>query len=312
MRSEAPLRQDPSERSPGWGPVKNAAIISVLVSLLVVGLKGFAWWASGSIVLLADAIESLVNVAGACAALLAIRIAHQPPDAEHPYGHGKAEYFSAGFEGGLVLLAALGIAWQGLSGLFWGATSEVPEALGLALGVSTIATVLNGGLAAWLIRVGRTHGSPALEADGRHITADVVTTVSAWVALGIASLTGWWFLDPLAAFLVAIHVAHSGLHIVRDAAAGLMDSSLPPVDRARMEEIITANLGPALEAHDLRSRVVSERVFIEFHLVVPGAMTVAESHALCDQVEAALEAAFMGVVATIHVEPEHEAHAARE
>jgi len=282
--------------------------LSVAVSLAVVSLKGYAWWVSGSVALLADAAESLVNVAGALAALFALRIARQPPDDEHPYGHGKAEYFSAGFEGGLVLLAAALISWQAGVALFLREGPHVPEALVLALAVSSVATVANGGLAVYLMRVGRTHASPALEADGRHVAADVVTTVSAWAALGLATLTGWWFLDPLAGLLVALHVGYSGVRIVKGAAAGLMDSSLPPNDRARLEAVVKTYYGEAIEAHDIRSRVVAEKVFVEFHLVVPGLMTVAASHDLCDRMEASLEELFPGVVTTIHVEPEHEAY----
>lgn len=271
-------------------------------------LKALAWHYTNSVALLADALESVVNVAAAAAALIALRIARQPPDEEHPFGHGKVEYFSAGFEGGLILLAAGGIAWQ--TGSRFLATPEEWElaALPLGLSVSAVATVLNMALAWWLIRVGRACRSPALEADGRHVASDVVTTLGAWVALGLAWCTGWWILDPIVGIVIALHVSYAGVRVVRDSVGGLMDSALPPDQLARVEQVISDHSEGALEAHDIRTRVVADTIFLEFHLVVPGAMTVSESHAMCDRIEDALADEFPGMEATIHVEPEEEAH----
>ncbi len=285
----------------------NAARLSVVIALVVVILKTLAWQATNSVALLADALESLVNVAAAAAALLALRFAHQPPDEEHPFGHGKVEYFSAGFEGGLILLAAAGIAWQTGTRLLSTPEEWLLARLPLGLGVSAAATTLNITIAWWLIRVGRECRSPALEADGKHIASDVVTTLGSWLALGLAWYTGWWVLDPIVGVLIALHVAYVGVRVVRDSVGGLMDSALPPDQRLLLTQVIERHLGDALEAHDIRTRVVADTIFVEFHLVVPGEMTVSASHAMCDRIEGALASNYPGMQATIHVEPEEEA-----
>ncbi len=286
----------------------NAARLSVVIALVVVILKTLAWQATNSVALLADALESLVNVAAAAAALLALRFAHQPPDEEHPFGHGKVEYFSAGFEGGLILLAAAGIVWQAGARFLTTPDEWQLAGLPLGLGASAVATALNMTIAWWLIRVGRACRSPALEADGKHVASDVVTTLGSWVALGLAWYTGWWVLDPIVGVLIALHVAYVGVRVVRDSVGGLIDSALPPDQRVLLAQVIEQNLEGALEAHDIRTRVVADTIFLEFHLVVPGEMTVSESHTMCNRIEGALTSNFPGMQATIHVEPEEEAH----
>jgi cation diffusion facilitator family transporter len=280
------------------------AIGSLAVGLLVLAIKALAWWLTGSVALLSDALESIVNVATAVAALVAVRIAAQPADAGHPFGHHKAEYFSAVMEGVLIIIAAALILQAA-----WGALRQ-PQPLtapGPGLALVVLASALNGIWALLLMRRGRALRSPALEADGRHLWADVVT--SAGVTLGLlgALATGWLWLDPLMAAAVALHILWSGWQVVRGSVGGLMDESVPEDDLAAMRAVISDHAEGAVQAHDLRARHAGQATFVEFHLVVPGAMSVDHAHAICDRVEAALRARFEGCRITIHVEPEHKA-----
>ncbi|MEE2830065.1 MAG: cation diffusion facilitator family transporter [Myxococcota bacterium] len=291
--------------NPQGNEVRGPARISLAVAGIILGLKLGAWWLTDSIALFADAMESVVNVLAAAGMVIALSVARQPPDQEHPFGHGKAEYFSAGFEGALIVIAAAGITWQAIV-RYLDPTELHNLEQGFAL--ATVATVGNGLLGLWLIRKGREHRSPALIADGKHLWTDVVTTVGALAGLGLAWATGWWVLDPIFGVLVAVNVLLVGVQVVRSSVDGLMDSALPPDELARLEGVIHDNMEGAMEAHDIRSRQVADRCFVDFHLVVPGVMTVAESHSICDRIEQALEAAFPGLQATIHVEPEDHAH----
>ncbi|MFM2151838.1 MAG: hypothetical protein RL199_273 [Pseudomonadota bacterium] len=273
------------------------------VGLAVLALKFIAWWLTGSVALYSDALESVVNVVAATVAFFALRLAAQPPDAQHPWGHHKAEYFSAGLEGGLIVLAA-GLIIHAAYGRL--AHPVALEALGPGLAVSFVASAANGWLGLWLKRAGRRIGSPALAADGAHVLADVVTTGGVLVGIGLARATGWWVLDPLVAVAVALHIVVTGWTIMRGSVEGLMDASLPPTEREAIESVVSAEMGEALEVHDLRARRAGSRTFVDFHLVVPGAMTVAASHALCDRLEAAIGAKVADAEVVIHVEPETE------
>jgi cation diffusion facilitator family transporter len=277
------------------------------VALLVLGLKALAYFLTGSVALLSDALESTVNVAAALAALLAIRLAQKPPDETHPFGHTKAEYFSAVLEGVLVVGAALLIAKEALPRLL----RPIPlEGLGLGLGVSLLAAGLNALLAYFLLREGRRHRSPALTADGYHVLSDVLTSLGVLVGVGLAWPTGFWVLDPLLALLVAGNILLMGFRLVRQSVGGLMDEGLSPEEVERIQGVIQAHLrGRALEVHDLKTRRAGPKSFLEFHLVVPGRMSVEEAHRLCDELERALEAEMPGLVVTIHVEPESERQA---
>jgi cation diffusion facilitator family transporter len=280
----------------------TAARLSVVVGLAVLALKGLAYWLTGSISLYSDALESVVNVAAAGVALVAVRVAARPPDENHPYGHTKAEYLAAVLEGALIVWAAVEIVRAA-----WG-RFEAPvvlEGLGVGLAVSVAATVLNGAWAALLVRAGRQHRSPALVADARHLWADVVTTVGVLAGIGLAAATGWWVLDPLLAIAVAVNVVVVGVRLLRESVAGLMDEAVPPDEMDAIHEAIRTTMGGALEVHALRARHAGRHTFVEFHLVVPGTSTVAESHALCDRLEAAVHAAVPESSVTIHVEPEH-------
>jgi cation diffusion facilitator family transporter len=277
---------------------------SVGVALLVLGLKAGAWWLTGSVALLADALESVVNVAAAVAALLAIRLSARPPDANHPYGHAKAEYFSAVLEGALIIVAALLILNQA-----WGAwlAPRAPEQAPLGLAVSAVATAINAGWASVLFRNGRAVRSPALLADARHLLADVVTSVGVLVGVAMVAATGILWLDPLLAGLTALNILWSGTRLVRESVGGLMDEAVPAERLARIRDLVAQHADGAIEAHDLRTRHSGRYTFVEFHLVVPGALSVAEAHEICDRIETALKDELGTAVITIHVEPDAKA-----
>jgi cation diffusion facilitator family transporter len=277
---------------------------SIAVSAAVVALKGAAWWLTGSAALYSDALESLVNVAAAVMALAALRVAAMPADANHPYGHDKAEFFAAVIEGALVVLAAASIlqhAWY-----TW--RNPAPLAAPLTgIGLNAAASVVNGGWAALLLRSGRRTRSPALVADGRHLLADVVASCGVVVGVALVLATGVRPIDPAVAAAVAVYILASGFLLIRDSVGGLMDAAPDPAIVERIRALVSEHAAGAIEAHDLRSRNAGRLTFLEFHLVVPGSMTVAEAHAICDRVEAALRAEVPGVAPTIHVEPEGKA-----
>lgn len=277
------------------------AIGSVVVAIGVLGLKAVAWWLTGSVALLADALESIVNVAAAAAALAAISFSARPADDNHPYGHAKAEYFSAVLEGALIIVAAMLILHQA-----WGAflMPRAPEQAPLGLAISAAATAINAGWAWQLMRRGRTLRSPALIADAHHLWSDVVTSAGVIAGVGLVALTGMLWLDPLLAALTAGNILFSGFRLLRESVGGLMDEAVPPATMERIRRIVAAEAEGAIEAHDLRSRHAGRFTFLEFHLVVPGCMTVQESHDICDRIEAALKAELDDATITIHVEPE--------
>jgi cation diffusion facilitator family transporter len=280
------------------------AALSVAIAVAVLSLKAVAWWVTGSVALYADALESIVNVAAAIAALLAVRLSALPADANHPYGHSKAEYFSAVLEGALIIVAALLILHEA-----WGAflSPRAPDQVGIGLAVSAVASGVNAVWAFFLTRRGRALHSPALMADARHLWSDVVTSVGVLVGVGLVALTGILWLDPLLAALTAVNILISGGRLLRESVGGLMDEAVPPATMERIRRIVAEQASGAIEAHDLRSRHAGRHTFLEFHLVVPGDMRVSESHEICDRIEAALKAELEGAIITIHVEPEGKA-----
>jgi cation diffusion facilitator family transporter len=280
------------------------AAFSVAIAVAVLSLKAVAWWVTGSVALYADALESIVNVAAAIAALLAVRLSALPADANHPYGHSKAEYFSAVLEGALIIVAALLILHEA-----WGAflSPRAPDQVGIGLAVSAVASGINAAWALYLGRRGKSLRSPALMADARHLWADVVTSVGVLVGVGLVALTGILWLDPLLAALTAVNILFSGGRLLRDSVGGLMDEAVPPATMERIRRIVAEQASGAIEAHDLRSRHAGRHTFLEFHLVVPGDMSVRESHEICDRIEAALKAELEAAIITIHVEPEAKA-----
>ncbi len=280
------------------------AIGSIVVSLAVLGLKTLAWSITHSAALFSDALESVVNVATAILALWAVQVAVQPPDTNHPFGHSKVELFAAMAEGGLIVVAAVLIlqeAWHGFH------HPQVPRQPLLGLSVNAAGSLLNG-LWAWvLVTEGRKLISPALAADGRHLFSDVVT--SAGVALGVALVwaTGIAVLDPALAALVAGYVLWTGSVLARISAGGLMDEAPAARIVQRIENLLAQHGAGALQAHDIRTRMAGRQTFLQFHLVVPGGMTVLEAHDICDRIEAGIAADMPQVVTTIHVEPEGKA-----
>ncbi|MFC3636297.1 cation diffusion facilitator family transporter [Camelimonas fluminis] len=280
------------------------AIGSLAVGLVVLALKLLAWRVTGSVALYSDAMESIVNVATALAALAAVRIALRPADANHPYGHHKAEYFSAVMEGVMIVVAALLIlhkAWQGFL---------APQPLDApleGLAINAAAGVLNAIWCWVLIREGRKLRSPALEADGRHLFTDVVSSLGVIAGVALAVVTGWLVLDPLLAALVALNILWSGWKVTKESMSGLMDEAAPNDMLAAIRGVISREAIGALEAHDVRTRVAGRVTFIDFHLVVPGDSTVEAAHSICDRIEAALKDEVPGAQITIHIEPEHKA-----
>jgi cation diffusion facilitator family transporter len=282
----------------------KTAIFSMGVGLVVLALKLAAWALTGSVALLSDALESIVNVAAAGLALWALWIAAHPADREHPYGHHKAEYLSAVVEGALIIVAALVILHEAGWALF---EPRQLQAAWTGLVLNGIATVLNAVWAMVLIRAGRRWRSPAIGADGLHLLADVVTSVGVIGGIALAVVLDLPLLDPLLAGLVAINILWMGQRLVRRSVAGLMDAAPDPDTLERIRHAIAVSATGALEAHDVRTRHAGQASFVEFHLVVPGEWTVAEAHAVCDRIEAALKRELEGAVITIHVEPEEKA-----
>jgi cation diffusion facilitator family transporter len=284
--------------------LKLAAFGSIAVAAVVLGLKFAAYWQTGSAALYSDALESIVNLVTAAVALYAIHVAYRPADRRHQFGHHKAEYFSSVLEGVLIVVAALLILREAYDALV------VPRPLShlaQGLGLNAAATLLNAGWCAFLIGWGRRQRSPALVADGWHLLTDVATSVGVLAGLGLAALTGWHILDPLLAASVALNILWAGWRLVRESVGGLMDEAVTADVAFRIRQVIAANAQGAIEAHDVRTRMAGHVSFIEFHLVVPGDMTVAVSHAICDRLEAALGEAVPGAQVLIHVEPEKEA-----
>lgn len=284
--------------------VRRLAFWSIPVALGVMAFKFLAWWLTGSIALYSDALESTVNVIAAVVAFIAVSYAQKPADTDHPYGHHKAEYFSAVLEGVLIVVAALLIVHEAAESL---TTQHHFMAPWQGIAINAGAMVINGIWAYVLIRAGRDHRSPALSADGRHIFSDVVTSAGVIVGLGFAVLFDQPDLDPLLALFVAINVLWQGWKVITSSLDGLMDRAIDPVDAERIHAIIKAEAHNAIEAHDIRTRMAGRVSFVEFHLVVDGRMTVEQSHAICDRLEVALKQAVEGVRVTIHVEPSHKA-----
>ncbi len=279
---------------------------SVVLGVLVLALKAAAWWLTGSAALYSDALESTVNVAGSLAALIALHLAAKPADANHPYGHDKAEFFAAVIEGVMIVVAALSIFSHAY--YTWRAPTPLTTPfIGLAL--TALATVINGAWAATLLRAGRRLRSPALAADGRHLLGDVVSSIGIIAGVSLAVTTGLLELDPLLAAATGVYILWSGTLVIRSSVGGLMDEAPEQAVLDRVRQLVATHAQGALEAHDLRMRQAGRLTFLQFHLVVPGSMTVADSHAICDRIEEALTAEMPHLVVTIHVEPEAKAKA---
>jgi cation diffusion facilitator family transporter len=280
------------------------ALGSTLAGCLVLGLKGAAWWLTGSAALYSDALESTVNVAASLIAWVALRFAARPADANHPYGHDKAEFFAAVIEGMLITVAAVLIFNEAWASWVHVRPLDAPVQ-GIAL--NAVATVINGVWSFVMVRAGRRLRSPALTADGRHLQADVVTSVGVASGVMLAVATGYIILDPLLAAATGVYVLWSGLRMITSSVSGLMDAAPEPAVVDRIKELVASSAAGAIEAHDLRTRHAGRLTFLEFHLVVQGSMTVAAAHQICDRIEEALRADMPHLMITIHVEPEEKA-----
>ena len=286
--------------------LKLAAIASIAVAVVVLALKYLAYWVTGSVALYSDALESIVNLITALVALYAIHVSAQPADRRHQFGHHKAEYFSAVLEGVLIVVAALLIFHEAYDAFLRPRTLSEP-AQGLA--INAVATVLNAGWSYFLLTWGRSQRSPALVGDGWHLLTDVATSVGVIIGLLLAMLTGWQLLDPALAALVAANILWAGWRLVRESVSGLMDEAVTSEVAQHIRQVISDNAQGAIEAHDVKTRTAGRVTFIEFHLVVPGSMTVAASHLICNRIEEALTKDVHGAQVLIHVEPEEEAKA---
>jgi cation diffusion facilitator family transporter len=284
--------------------VQTLAAISIAVGIVVLALKYFAYHLTGSVALLSDAIESIVNVATAIAALLAIRFAAVPADANHPYGHHKAEYISAVIEGALIVVAAIAILHEAYNAYF---APRMIDAPWLGLAVNGSASVINAVWCWVLIRTGRERKSPALVADGKHLFSDVVSSLGVLAGVALAAITGYTILDPILAGVVALNVLWSGWGLLKESVGGLLDQAVPDEELTRIRAVIAANADGAIEAHDIRTRHAGRMTFVDFHLVVKGSMSVTQAHDICDRLERAIKAEVTDALISIHVEPDDKA-----
>ena len=276
------------------------AWLSIAAAIITIALKTWAWRITGSVGLLSDAMESMVNLVAAIMALAMLTLAAQPPDDQHHFGHGKAEYFSSGLEGALILVAALGIGMAAYERLL----HPLPlQSLDLGLVISTIAALVNLDVALVLLRVGRSQGSITLEADGKHLMTDVWTSVGVLLALGGVWVTGWQQLDPIIGFVVAINIIWSGFTLMSRSAAGLLDSTLPEEENARIDDILDHYRREGIEFHDLRTRQSGADRFMTVHVLVPGVMTVKSGHDLMDRIENDIRQAIGEISVVTHLEP---------
>lgn len=275
------------------------AWLSIAAAVLTIVLKTAAWFITGSVGLLSDAVESLVNLIGGFMALAMLTVAARPADEDHAYGHGKAEYFSSGLEGGLILVAAVSIGAAAVLRLL---TPKPLEAVGVGLIVSAVASAINLGVALLLLRVGRTHNSITLEANAHHLLTDVWTSVGVIVGVGLVAMTHWLWLDPVVALLVAANIVWTGVGIVRRSVGGLMDVSLSGQDMAAVRKVLQAHEQNGIQFHALRSRQSGARKFVSVHVLVPGAWTVQRGHEFLDQIEAEIRTALPDAVVFTHLE----------
>jgi cation diffusion facilitator family transporter len=300
----APMTAHPTNAGVSDRRIAAVAAGSIAVAVAVLVIKYLAFQVTGSAALYSDALESIVNVLTAIAALVAVKISAMPPDKGHPFGHHKVEYISAIIEGAMIIVAALLIFREAWQAFLQPREFEQPS-LGLTL--NGLATMLNAGWSWFLISRGRAWRSPALVADGWHLFTDVATSLGVLAGLVLATVTGWKILDPLLAALVAAHILYAGWEITRQSMSGLLDEAATPAIQSRIQASIKSNGYGALQAHDIRTRSAGRVTFIEFHLVVPGAMSVADAHEICDRLEDAIEAEIDGAEVVIHVEPEYKA-----
>jgi len=280
--------------------LKRYAWLSIAAALSTILLKGLAWWLTGSVGMLSDALESFVNLAGALMALAMLTLAAMPADQSHAHGHGKAEYFSSAFEGFLILIAAVSIGYAAIDRLL---NPQPLEAVGIGLAVSVVASIINLATSRILMGVGKKYKSITLEADAHHLLTDVWTSAGVIFGVGLVWLTGWLWLDPAIALLVAMNIVWTGWQLLQRSAAGLMDVSVPEEDLRAIEGVLEAYRRQGIEFHALRTRQAGSRAFVSFHLLVPGAWTVQHGHDWSERIEADIRQAVSHAHITTHLEP---------
>lgn len=279
---------------------RSYAFLSIGAAILTIALKFVAYFLTNSVGLLSDAIESIVNLVAACVALWALIRAAQPPDARHPFGHSKAEYFSSGLEGALIIVAALGIAYAA-----WGRLlhPQPLDQVGWGLGISLLATAVNGGVAVILLRAGKRLRSITLRADAHHLFTDVWTSAGVLLGVVLVKLTGWLRLDPIIALIVAVNIVWAGWRLLRETGSGLMDAALPLDEQQIIADILAPYQERGIQFHAIRTRVAGARRFVTFHVLVPGEWSVKQGHDLCEEIELAISSALPATHVTTHLEP---------
>jgi cation diffusion facilitator family transporter len=283
-----------------YSPLRSPILVAIAAALVTLGLKWLAYVWTGSVGLLSEAVESLINLVAACTAWGSLWYAAKPVDPSHTYGHEKIEFFSSGLEGVLILLAACSIAWYAILRLL-----EPQEIFALDAGliIVLVAAVINFAAARYLLRKAQQTGSIVLEADGRHLMTDVWTAAAVLVGMGLVRFTGKSWLDPVVAMLMAIYISWTGASLIRRSFDGLMDRSLPESEQSQLRAAVESKLGPNMHYHALRTRRAGSRRFVDFHLLVPGAMTVHQAHEISMEIETAIQAAVAPIEVTVHIEP---------
>ena len=280
--------------------LKRYAWLSIAAAVATILLKGSAWWLTGSVGLLSDALESFVNLAGAMMALAMLSLAAQPADHNHAHGHGKAEYFSSAFEGALILVAASSIGYAAVERLL---NPQPLETVGIGLAISVVASIINLLTSRVLMGVGQRYKSITLEADAHHLLTDVWTSAGVIAGVALVWFTGWLWLDPVIALLVALNIVWTGWQLLQRSAAGLMDVSLPEAELRAIETILQRYRRHGLDFHALRTRQAGTRAFVSVHLLVPGAWTVQQGHDWSERIESDIRRTISHVHITTHLEP---------
>ena len=298
MTPGTPRFQLPSPKALLWA--------SVVVAIMTITLKTLAWYITDSVGLLSDAMESFVNLASAIFALMMVTIAQRPADEEHPYGHHKAEYFSSGFEGILIIAAAMGIIWAAGHRLF---DPQPLQAVGFGLALSVVSSALNGGLAWVMFRAAKVHRSIALEADARHLVTDVWTSVGVVVGIAAVAMSGWLWLDAVVAIGVALNILREGFHLMWRSSQGLMDEAVEPEVLGEIQKALDGFVHPTIRFDHLTTRRSGQRRFVDLHMHMPASWSLGRAAALRTSVEQALMSAVPGLRATIQLLPSDvEAH----
>jgi cation diffusion facilitator family transporter len=279
---------------------RSYAFLSIATAAMTIALKFGAYEVTGSVGLLSDAIESVVNLVAALIALWALTFAAQPPDAEHSFGHSKAEYFSSATEGVLIIVAAITIAVEAWGRIWYPAPLAK---IGLGLGMALVATVINGIVALILLKAGRKLNSITLRADAHHLLTDVWTSVGVVLAILMVQVTGWLILDPIIGLVVAANIVWTGFRLLRETGSGLLDASLPEDEQKAISLIISEYKSQGIEFHALRTRMAGSRRFVNLHVLVPGVWTVQQGHDLCETIELAIINALPGTSIITHLEP---------